>query len=208
MTLEDRVLNLLSTTPGLSDREITDQLFGEDALQQPVNSVCRDLESNGLIIRDKTPGGKIGNYLKAADTTPVEPVSSIIKPSLADELTEDRLKIEIKNWLESDGWTVQLAMGRVRGIDVDAFRDSSRWIIEVKGCGSLAPMRVNYFLGALGETLQRMNDPDAKYSIALPDMQQYRGLWERLPMLAKQRQVSQRCLLLPTALLLSLLSIE
>lgn len=48
-------------------------------------------------------------------------------------------------------------------------------------------MRVNYFLAKLGETLQRMSDPNAKYSIALPDMPQYRNLWNRLPRLAKER---------------------
>jgi len=46
---------------------------------------------------------------------------------------------------------------------------------------------VNYFLAVFGETLQRMDDPKARYSIALPDMAQYRGLWERLPGLAKKR---------------------
>ena len=48
-------------------------------------------------------------------------------------------------------------------------------------------MRVNYFLAILGETLQRMSDQDARYSIALPDMNQYRRLWAKLPDLAKQR---------------------
>jgi hypothetical protein len=48
-------------------------------------------------------------------------------------------------------------------------------------------MRVNYFLGVLGETLQRMDDPKAAYSIALPDLKQFRNLWTRLPLLAKQR---------------------
>jgi len=48
-------------------------------------------------------------------------------------------------------------------------------------------MRINYFLSMLGETLQRMDDPAARYSIALPDMAQYRSLWERLPALAKER---------------------
>ena len=48
-------------------------------------------------------------------------------------------------------------------------------------------MRVNYFLSALGETLQRMDDRNAKYSIALPDLQQFRSLWDRLPDLAKSR---------------------
>ena len=48
-------------------------------------------------------------------------------------------------------------------------------------------MRVNYFLAILGETLQRMDDEAACYSIAFPDMAQYRGLWIRLPDLAKSR---------------------
>jgi hypothetical protein len=48
-------------------------------------------------------------------------------------------------------------------------------------------MRVNYFLAILGEILQRMSDPEAKYSIALPDLGQFRNLWARLPELAKSR---------------------
>jgi len=48
-------------------------------------------------------------------------------------------------------------------------------------------MRYNYFLGILGETLQRMDDDNARYSIAFPEMAVYRELWNRLPKLAKQR---------------------
>jgi hypothetical protein len=48
-------------------------------------------------------------------------------------------------------------------------------------------MRVNYFIAMLGEVLQRMSLRDARYSIALPDMVQFRRLWERLPELARQR---------------------
>ena len=47
--------------------------------------------------------------------------------------------------------------------------------------------QINYFLRALGELLQRMNDPDARYGLAFPDNRQYRGLVDRLPKLAKQR---------------------
>ena len=32
-----------------------------------------------------------------------------------------------------------------------------------------------------------MNDDNTKYSIALPDLQQYRGVWNKLPKLAKER---------------------
>lgn len=45
----------------------------------------------------------------------------------------------------------------------------------------------DYFLAILGETLQRMSDINAKYSIALPHMKQFINLWQRLPDLAKQR---------------------
>jgi len=48
-------------------------------------------------------------------------------------------------------------------------------------------MRVNYFVAILGELLQRMTDPAAHYSVALPDLKQFRGLWRRLPPMAKAR---------------------
>jgi hypothetical protein len=48
-------------------------------------------------------------------------------------------------------------------------------------------MRRNYFLSLSGATLERMNDPTARYSIALPNMAQFKGLWMRLPDPAKDR---------------------
>jgi hypothetical protein len=48
-------------------------------------------------------------------------------------------------------------------------------------------MQNNYFLGVLGELLQRMHDQNASYSIALPDLPKFRRLWNQLPALAKQR---------------------
>ena len=106
---------------------------------------------------------------------------------LADFLSEDDAKGKLKAWLEAAGWEVRVAMGREHGIDIDARRRGSRWIIEVKGQGTLNAMGVNYFLGALSELLQRMDDPDARYSVAFPDIAQFRRLWQRLPALAKKR---------------------
>lgn len=40
---------------------------------------------------------------------------------------------------------------------------------------------------AVGELVQRMDDPDARYGLALPNSRQYHGLVDRLPDLAKQR---------------------
>lgn len=101
--------------------------------------------------------------------------------------SEDSVKQALERWLMSKNWRSTVAWGQTKGIDIDARQDQTRWIIEVKGCGSRPQMRVNYFLAVIGETLQRMDDPEAKYSIAFPDMAQYRGLWTRLPALAKKR---------------------
>jgi hypothetical protein len=101
--------------------------------------------------------------------------------------SEDEVKKVLERWLSAQGWSVEIAWAKIRGLDIHARRNNERWIIEVKGGGSLNPMRVNYFLGILGETLQRMDDPNAMYSIALPDLKQFRNLWSRLPALAKER---------------------
>ena len=59
----ERILELLEVIPGLTDREITDQLEGHSAKQQPINKLCRKLESQGILHRRKRPDNLIGNYL-------------------------------------------------------------------------------------------------------------------------------------------------
>lgn len=83
--------------------------------------------------------------------------------------------------MEADGWQVDLRRGRVHGIDIDARRGDERMVIEAKGEGSGDAMRVNYFLGALGELLQRMDSPDARYGLAISAHRQFVGLIVRLP---------------------------
>jgi hypothetical protein len=102
-------------------------------------------------------------------------------------MSEDEAKKILVAWLERDGWTTTVAWGKTRGVDIEALRNGKRWLIEVKGCGSRPEMRVNYFIGMLGELLQRMDDPNARYSIATPDIPQFRGLWQRLPANAKRK---------------------
>lgn len=106
---------------------------------------------------------------------------------VVDALSEDALKKLLEAWLQSNGWRVAVAWGQTHGVDIQAAKNDEHWVIEVKGQGSRNAMRVNYFLAILGETLQRMTDPAAKYSVALPDIQQFERLWQRLPSLAKAR---------------------
>jgi hypothetical protein len=102
-------------------------------------------------------------------------------------LTEEEVKHSINEYYIARGYSTTVAWGHSRGADIVAEKGNERLIIEVKGCGSLQPMRVNYFLSILGEVLQRMDSEDCKYFIALPKIQQYVNLWYKLPALAKQR---------------------
>ena len=102
-------------------------------------------------------------------------------------LQEEEIKQVLYDYLCENGWTVTVAWGHQRGIDIDAVKGMERWVIEVKGPGSRPPMYNNYFISMLGEVLQRMDDESARYSIALPDLPKYRRLWGELPQLAKNR---------------------
>ncbi|MEW5940452.1 MAG: MarR family transcriptional regulator [Chloroflexota bacterium] len=187
MTLAERIVELLKRQPGLSDRQIADVLFGKDKPQQPVNIACRNLETKEILIRRKNGGNPIGNFLTGQESS-VSFSSRIEKADTNGEhLSEDSIKEILEKWLISQGWKVKVAWGHERGIDIEATTNERRWVIEVKGQGKHDQARGNYFVGMLGEILQRMKDPTAKYSIALPDLQRYRNLWQRLPPLAKSR---------------------
>lgn len=186
-TLQQQIILLLSTRPGLTDREITNAIRTPSDNQQPINQAARRLAAKGALVRLRRADGLIGNYPSHNQQVILETPIASRKNHDIDALSEDEIKKSLVRWLESDGWSAEVAWGHARGIDVEARRGSERWVIEVKGPGSRQPMRVNYFIGILGETLQRMADGSARYSIALPDLPQYRGLWGRLPALAKAR---------------------
>ena len=187
-SLPEELIEAVKAKSGQTDRELTNVLRGRVAPQQPINIAARRLAEQKIIVRWKRPeDGLIGNYPGDAPLPVATSVSRATPNHDVEALSEDELKHVLERWLHSKGWETQIAWGKTQGIDIDAKRGAERWIIEVKGPGSRQPMRVNYFIGILGETLQRMADPNAEYSIALPDLAQYRGLWQRLPALAKNR---------------------
>jgi hypothetical protein len=103
-------------------------------------------------------------------------------------MTEDQVKFAVKGVLEERGYDVTVAWGHARGVDLEARkRGERRLLIEAKGDAPTPQQQGTYFLGALGELVQRMIDPDAEYGLALPDNARYRGLVQRLPDLAAER---------------------
>lgn len=185
MILAERVIETLKQKSGLSDRQIADELLGKDKPQQSINIVCRSLESKGILVRRKIGEDPIKNYLTGQEVN--IPLKRENPDSNSKYFSEDAIKEVLEKWLVVQDWKVKVAWGRDHGVDIEAIKENQRWLIEVKGHGSRDAMRVNYFLGILGEMLQRMEDSNAKYSIALPDIQQFRNLWTRLPLLAKSR---------------------
>jgi len=192
MTVKEEILEAVNLFPGITDAEIA-RRYGR--IHQAINAAGRELAAKGYISRRPNPdkNGNIGNYpgKKAkiqATYASVEKTNAAGTNSPGGSmLGEDAIKALLKNWLEEQGWSVNVAWGRTHGVDIEAVKDDERWLIEAKGPGSREAMRHNYFLSILGETLQRMDDEKARYSIAFPDMQVYRDLWKRLPALAKQR---------------------
>ena len=188
-TIKEKILTALQKNSGLTDREITDLLFGEMVGQQTINQAARSLEQRHILVRRKRADGKIGNFLLEGQSfSGVAGDEKVKQPNQVTEkmgMSEDEVKQKLKEWLESNGWEVKVNWGHARGIDIDATRGEERWIIEAKGSGSRNEMKNNYFLGALGETLQRMNVESAYFSVAFPDLQKFRRLWAELPALVK-----------------------
>jgi hypothetical protein len=182
--LQQRILSLLKEKPGMTDRQIADELLGRDKHQSPVNIACRALEKKGLNVRKTGEDGRIRNYLTGNVPPPPDEEEVIDE---GEFLSEDQIKKMLEIELKKTGWNVDMADGGLHGIDVDAHRGKERWIIKVKGPGTRNEMRINDFIGILGELLHKMNDPNARYSIALPDLEQFRRLWKKLPGLAKER---------------------
>jgi hypothetical protein len=108
-------------------------------------------------------------------------------PAAPPLLTENQVKRAVREHLIAQGYRVHVAWGHTRQVDIRAERDGERLLVEAKGHSSRRPQQNHDFLGALGELLQRMDDPDATYALALPDQPQYRTLVQGLPELIWDR---------------------
>ena len=134
-SVPEQILEAVAKWPGMTDREMTNQLRGRSAQQQPVNQAARALDAKGQLLRKKRDDGLIGNYPGDAIVHVVTPKPGT-KNHDVEALSEDEIKKVIDDWLKADGWTTDVAWGRAQGIDIDAKRGNERWIIEVKGPSS------------------------------------------------------------------------
>ncbi len=97
------------------------------------------------------------------------------------------MRLFLGNYLICLGWHPDVITGSSCQFDIEARAGRKKWIIGVKGFFPPEGDPAKPFVSALGEMLQRMDDPAVKYSIAVPDVPPFYRLWKRLPLLAKQR---------------------
>ncbi|MBE3603993.1 hypothetical protein IMX07_10195 [bacterium] len=97
-------------------------------------------------------------------------------------MNEQEVVEHLATWLQNNGWNVVRANHRGPGFDIEARQGLNRWFIEAKGDyhGDEPNNRMN-FNQALGFVLNNRQYPDAKYSVAFPDIPFYRRLWQRSP---------------------------
>lgn len=94
-TLKDQIVTLLRLSPGLTDREITDHLFGQGVAQQATNQAARALAAALRIVRRPRQDGKLGNYPADKDAPEVQR-SPVMENGQSEILSEDKVKRTLK----------------------------------------------------------------------------------------------------------------
>ena len=87
MSKRDDIIETLSRQQGLSDIELTKIIMGIGAKQQPINTICRSLEKQGIIKRTSKSDGIIKNYLVAEGNfpEPSETTTSILSGDISEK---------------------------------------------------------------------------------------------------------------------------
>jgi hypothetical protein len=214
-TNAERVLAYLAEQNNAPDDDQIAEALHIDRIQ--VNQICRRLAAAGVIERGKPPdGGKIvnrsgvssgseegtvllGDGPKTTDAAAQVRIMASVE-WLTDKyavhlfayegtsgITEDQVKAAVQQLLAANGWHSDVAYGHSHGVDIDAVRGAQRFVLEAKGEGKHDPERGNYFDGALGELMRRMDAPGMHYGLALPAHRRFVRLVERLPLWVRQR---------------------
>jgi hypothetical protein len=199
VTVADRILSLLRQHPeGLDDDQVAAMLGL--SRRQHANQVCRLLESEGLIDRNRS-AGKIKNFPKEglARTSsappgpqlPASPPLSSAPRELADRPWhwEGNVQAKVASHLVARGWTVEHVAdtaSKAPGKDLIARKGSVRLWVSVKGYPqgttrtNPATQARHWFSHAMFDMiLWRDEDAGVSLACAFPDFPTYRKLATR-----------------------------
>jgi hypothetical protein len=92
----------------------------------------------------------------------------------------------LEAFLRQNGWEPS-ASKRTAGVEVEGWRGVERWVISLHEEAWTSQDYGPLFMQMVGELLTVMDDRSAVYSLALPESGPFQGLWESLPLLARDR---------------------
>lgn len=197
MSTRHEVLRLLRNNPdGLTDNELA---FALNRQHPHINMICRDLERQGIVRRDKTYRPLRNSLVRDAAPNPgpsSQPLYHAAPTPLQDGFWEGDVQGAIVGYLAADGWKITRVAdtaSRERGIDIMAEREGRHLLVEVKGWPSTTYARGDragqpkptlptvqagvWFASALHSALKlREKHPDASVSLGFPDTPRYRTL--------------------------------
>jgi len=192
MTVADDVLRALGARPaGMTDAELSTMLVKR---HQHINTTCRLLADQGLIVRDTSHCG-IVNRLRGYSSPPVRVAHREPLSTSSEWAWEGNVQSRVATYLAATGWSIIRVADtaqRERGVDIIADRDGRRLLVEVKGWPSSTYARgehagqpkptqpglqaTHWFAEGLTTLIRRGTEPGARLALALPGMPRYRTL--------------------------------
>ncbi len=192
MTVADDVLRALrARSAGMTDAELATMLGKR---HQHINQTCRMLESQGLIVRENAYGAIVNKVSRGEQSSPREPRGETGTAAL-EWAWEGNVQSRVATHLAQTGWSIIRVADtaqRERGVDIIAERGGQRLLVEAKGWPSTTYARgeragqpkptqptlqaTHWFAEALATLIRRGGEPEARLSLALPDMHRYRTL--------------------------------
>ena len=114
-THRDRIVDFILKSPGRDDDEIASTLGISP--RQSVNMICRKLSEEGLIRRQRGASGKLVNLPVASGSGSSAPPPSPSIPArtglAAGALSEDEVKASLLTMLKVQGWSTEVAWGKL-----------------------------------------------------------------------------------------------
>ena len=193
MRLRDEVIQVLEgQTEGMTDAQLAERL---GKLHQQINQRCRQLATEGLLVRDAASGTIINRLVRsdgAVSSQSAPPPSTVrSNPPAHPWPHEVAVQGALVGWLVRENWRiirVADAEAQEQGTDVIADRDGVRLLVEVKGYpGPMhargpnptpSTLQASHWLATALLRAMRMRgaDQDSRIVIALPDATRYGAL--------------------------------
>ena len=194
MTIKQRIISYLQNHPeGIDDDELA-RVLGLSARQQ-ANMRCRELETEGLIIRRQV-SGKIHNFwagksvTNAPPASPTPPNSQSSLPKSEYWFWEGNIQSKVIHYLAANGFYIRSVADTAshqQGIDIVAEKDGKSLWVSVKGYPQ-GTDRTNpsvqaghWFKQAIFDIIDyRERDKNVLLAVALPDYPRYRSLAQKI----------------------------